>query len=119
VGSTNTALDQALLQGDQQNGDPSAAFCSSKAPSHAQLNGSAGVIVADVISICENLTPSSGPAFAAVDGYIDGVARASDGTLKAVWIEFLAPASSFQAFVNGIPPALITQTVFADAGPLS
>jgi zinc-ribbon domain len=119
VGSTNTALDQALLQGDQQNGDPSAAFCSSKAPSHAQLNGSAGAIIADVISICEDLTPASGPAFAAVDGYIDGVARASDGTLKAVWIEFLAPASSFQAFVNGIPPGLITQTVFTDAGPLS
>ncbi len=119
VGSTNTALDQALLQGDQQNGDPSAAFCSNKAPSHTQLNGSAGPITADVISICENLTPTSGPAFAAVDGYIDGVARASDGSLKAVWIEFLAPASSFQTFVNSIPSSLITQTVFTNAGPLS
>ena len=115
--TTNAQLDQALLAGDQQSGDPSAKMCSTKAPAHVQLVGSGGPITADVISICENLTPTNGPAFAAVDGYFAGVAKAADGSFKAVWFEFLAPASSFQSFTNGIPAALISQTVFSDAGP--
>ena len=115
--TTNAQLDQALLTGDQQSDDPSAKMCTTKAPSHVQLVGSGGPITADVITICENLTPPNGPAFAAVDGYFAGVAKAADGSFKAVWFEFLAPASSFQSFTNGIPPALISQTVFSDAGP--
>ena len=119
AGTTDAGLDQALLEGDQENGDPSAAFCSGKAPSHSLINGSGGPITADVISICESLTPASGPAIEAVDGYIDGVARAADGSLKAVWFEILAPASSYQSFANSIPSSLFTRTVFTDSGPVS
>lgn len=115
--TTNAQLDQDLLQGDQQSDDPSAKMCSTKAPSQTQLVGSGGPITADVISICENLTPPNGPAFAAVDGYFAGVAKAADGSYKAVWFEFLAPASSFQAFTNSIPSTLISQSVFSDASP--
>jgi hypothetical protein len=114
--TTNAQLDQELLAGDQQSDDPSAKMCSTKAPSQTQILGSGGPITADVITICENLTPPNGPAFAAVDGYFAGVAKAADGSFKAVWFEFLAPASSFQAFTNSIPPAFISQTVFSDAG---
>jgi hypothetical protein len=117
--TTDAQLDQALLVGDQQNDDPSAKMCSTKAPSQTQLVGSGGPITADVITICENLTPPNGPAFAAVDGYFAGVAKAGDGSFKAVWFEFLAPATSFQAFINSIPPAYISQTVFSDASPPS
>lgn len=117
--TTNAQLDQDLLAGDQQSDDPSAKMCSTKAPSQTQLVGSGGTITADVISICENLTPPNGPAFAAIDGYFAGVAQAADGSFKAVWFEFLAPASSFAAFTNSIPSAMITQTVFADASPPS
>ena len=115
--TTNAQLDQDLLAGDQQSDDPSAKMCSTKAPSQTQLVGSGGPITADVISICENLTPPNGPAFAAVDGYFAGVAKAADGSFKAVWFEFLAPASSFQAFTSSIPSAFISQTVFSDAAP--
>jgi hypothetical protein len=115
--TTNAQLDQDLLTGDQQSDDPSAKMCSTKAPSQTQLVGSGGPITADVISICENLTPPNGPAFAAVDGYFAGVAKAADGSFKAVWFEFLAPASSFQAFTRSIPAAFVSQTVFSDAAP--
>lgn len=117
--TTNAQLDQALLAGDQQSDDPSAKMCSTKAPSTAQLAGSGGAVTADVISICESLTPSNGPAFSAVDAYIAGVAKASDGSLKAIWVEILAPASGFQAFANSIPGSLITQSIFTDASPNS
>jgi hypothetical protein len=115
--TTNAELDQDLLTGDQQNGDPSAKMCSTKAPSQTQLAGSGGAITADVISICESVTPINGPAFSAVDAYVAGVAKAADGTFKAVWFEILAPVSSFQAFTAGIPSALFAQTVFSDAAP--
>ena len=115
--TTNAQLDQDLLEDDQESDDPSAKMCSTKAPSQTQLVGSGGSITADVISICENLTPPNGPAFAAVDGYFAGVAKAADGSFKAVWFEFLAPASSFQAFTASIPSALISQSVFSDASP--
>ena len=117
--TTNAQLDQALLAGDQQSDDPSAKMCNTKAPSTTQLTGSGGPITADVISICESLTPGNAPAFSAVDAYIDGVAKASDGSLKAVWVEILAPASSFQTFANSIPGSLIAQSIFTDASPNS
>ncbi len=117
--TTNAQLDQALLAGDQQSDDPSAKMCSSKAPSTTQLTGSGGGITADVISICESITPDNGPAFSAVDAYIAGVAKASNGSLKAVWVEILAPASGFQAFANSIPGSLIAQSIFTDAAPNS
>jgi hypothetical protein len=117
--TTNAQLDQGILAGDQQSDDPSARFCSTKAPSQTQVVGSSGPITADVISICESLSPSNAAAFTAVDGYIDGVAKASDGSFKAVWFEILAPATSFQAFTNSIPSSLFTQTTFTDAGPNS
>jgi hypothetical protein len=116
---TNAALDQDLLASDQQNGDPSARFCTATAPTHAQLTGSGGVITGDVISICERVTPASGPALAAVDGFIDAVARASDGSLEAIWVEILAPKNNFQSFANSLPSALFSQTTFTDASPLS
>jgi hypothetical protein len=117
--TTNAQLDQALLLGDQQSDDPSAKMCNTKAPATAQLTGSGGAITADVISICESLTPDNGPAFSAVDAYIAGVAKASDGSLKAIWVEILSPASGFQAFANSIPGSLITQSIFTDASPNS
>ena len=80
--TTNAQLDQALLAGDQQSDDPSAKMCNTKAPSTTQLTGSGGPITADVISICESLTPGNAPAFSAVDTYIDGVAKASDEECK-------------------------------------
>jgi len=82
--TTNAQLDQDLLATDQQNGDPSARFCSTKAPTKTQLIGSGGPITADVISVCENYTPTGGVAFAAVDGFIDAVARTSSGPLEAI-----------------------------------
>jgi hypothetical protein len=115
--TSNAQLDQALLKGDQTNGDPSAKFCSTQAPSHAQVLGSGGAITADIISICENLTPGNGPAFQAVDAYIDAVAQAADGSLKAVWFEILAPASDFTSFTKSVPASLIDQTTFTDAAP--
>ena len=115
--TTNAELDQDLLAGDQQSGDPSAKMCNTKAPSQAQLAGSGGAITADVISICESVTPSNGPAFSAVDAYVAGVAKGADGSFTAVWFEILAPVSSFQAFTKSIPSALIAQTVFSDAAP--
>jgi hypothetical protein len=117
--TTNAELDQELLANDQQNSDPSARFCNTKAPSQTQVVGSGGPITADVISICENVAPPNGPAFAGVDGYIDGVATASDGSFKFVLFEILAPATSFQSFVNSIPSSLFTQTTFTDASPPS
>jgi hypothetical protein len=117
--TTNAQLDQALLAGDQQSGDPSAKMCTTKAPGMTQLMGSGGPISADVIDVCESLTPDNGPAFSAVDAYIAGVAKAANGSLKAVWVEILAPASSFQAFANSIPGSLLSQSVFTDASPIS
>jgi hypothetical protein len=117
--TTNAQLDQALLASDQQSDDPSAKMCNSKAPATTQLMGSGGPVTADVISICESLTPDNGPAFSAVDAYIDGVAKASDGSLKAIWIEILAPASGFQAFADSIPGSLISQSIFTNASPKS
>jgi hypothetical protein len=117
--TTNAELDQDLLAADQQSDDPSAHFCSTNAPSQTQIRGSAGAITADVITICENLTPLNGPAFSAVDEYIDGVAMASDGSFTAVFFEVLAPASSYPAFSKSIPSAFFSRTTFTDAGPPS
>lgn len=114
---TNAELDQDLLAGDQQNGDPSAKFCNGKAPTHTQLMGSGGAITADVISICENVTPTGGPAYAAVDGFVDAVAQSSTGTLVAIWVEIFATTSDYQTFSNSLPASLFTQTVFSDASP--
>jgi len=114
---TNAELDQDLLAGDQQNGDPSAKFCSAQAPTHTQLTGSGGPITADVISICENVTPTGGPAFAAVDGFVDAVATTSSGSLEAIWVEIFATQNDYQSFSNSLPAALFTQTVFVNTSP--
>jgi hypothetical protein len=114
---TNAELDQDLLAGDQQNGDPSAKFCTTKAPTHTQLIGSGGAITADVISICENVTPTGGPAYAAVDGFIDAVATTSTGSLEAIWVEIFAPTNDYQSFSNSVPSTLFTQTTFSNAAP--
>jgi hypothetical protein len=114
---TNAELDQDLLAGDQQNGDPSAKFCNAKAPTHTQLIGSGGPITADVITICENVTPTGGPAFAAVDGFVDAVATTSSGSLEAIWVEIFATQNDYQSFSNSLPATLFTQTVFSDASP--
>jgi hypothetical protein len=115
--STNAQLDQDLLAGDQQNGDPSARFCNGKTPTHTTLMGSGGPIAADAISICENVTPTGGPAFAAVDGFVDAVAKAANGTLEAIWVEIFAPTSDYQSFSNTLPAAVFQQTTFTNAGP--
>ncbi len=114
---TNAELDQDLLAGDQHNGDPSAEFCTTKAPTQTQLIGSGGTITADVISICENVTPTGGPAYAAVDGFIDAVAKTSTGSLEAIWVEIFAPTNDYQSFSNSIPSTLFTQTIFSNAAP--
>jgi hypothetical protein len=117
--STNAQLDQDLHAGDQQNGDPSARFCNGKAPTHTTLMGSGGPIAADAVSICENVTPTGGPAFAAVDGLVDAVAKAANGTLEAIWVEIFAPTSEYQSFSNSLPAAVFQQTIFTNAGPLA
>lgn len=116
--TTDAELDQDLLAGDQQNGDPSAAFCKSKAATSTQVVGSGGDIAGHAIAICENITPTSGAAFAAEDGYIDAVAKGSDGKYKAVFFEILAPVGQYQAFADSLPATLFTQTTFTDASPL-
>jgi hypothetical protein len=116
--TTDAELDQDLLAGDQQNGDPSAAFCKSKPATATQIVGSGGDIAAHAISICEKVTPTGGAAFAAVDGYIDAVAKGSDGKYKALFFEILAPVGEYQAFANSLPSTLFTQTTFTDATPL-
>lgn len=116
--TTDAELDQDLLAGDQQNGDPKAAFCKSKPATSTQVVGSGGDIAAHAISICENVTPTGGPAFAAVDAYIDAVAKGADGKYKALFFEILAPVGDYQAFANSLPSTLFTQTTFTDASPL-
>jgi hypothetical protein len=116
--TTDAELDQDLLAGDQQNGDPSAAFCKGKPATSTQVVGSGGDIAAHAISICENVTPTGGAAFAAEDGYVDAVAKGADGKYKAVFFEILAPIGQYQAFANSLPAALFTQTIFTDASPL-
>ena len=75
------------------------------------------MITADVITICENVTPTGGPKFAAVDGFVDAVAKNAKGTLEAIWLEVFAPVNDYQTFSNSLPPALFTQTVYNDASP--
>ena len=115
--TTNAQLDQELLASDQQNGDPSARFCTTKAPTKSQLTGLGGPITADVISVCENYTPTGGAAFTAVDGFVYAVARTSSGPLEAIWVNIFAPQGDYQTFSNSLPTALFTQTTFTDAGP--
>jgi hypothetical protein len=117
--STNAQLDQDLLAGYQQNGDPSARFCNDMAPTHTTLMGLGGPIAADAISICENVTPTVGPAFAAVDGFVDAVTKSANGTLEAIWVEIFAPTSEYQSFSNSLPAAVFQQTTFTNAGPLA
>jgi len=119
VTTTNAELDQDLLAGDQQGGDPSAKFCSTKAPTHSVLMGSGGPIAADVITICENVTPTGGPKFAAVDGFVDAVAKTSSGTYEAVWVEIFAAQPDYQSFSNSLPSMLFTESTFTNASPLS
>jgi hypothetical protein len=118
VTTTNAELDQDLLAGDQKGGDPTAKFCSTAAPSHAALIGSGGYIKADVITICENVTPTGGPKFAAVDGYVDAVAMTSSGSYEAIWVEIFADAPDYQSFSNSLPTELFTSSTFKDASPL-
>jgi hypothetical protein len=115
-GATNAGLDQALLKADQQNYDPAAAACPGTTTQMSTLSGSAGVISADLFAICENVTPQNGPAFAAIDAYVDGIAQGSSG-LKSAIINVFAPADQYTAFLNTIPARLFTDTVFKDAGP--
>ena len=114
--ASNAGLDQALLKVDQQSYDPAAAACSGTTTQMSSLLGSAGTIPADLFTICENVTPQNGPAFAAVDAYVDGIARGSSG-LKSAIINVFAPADQYAAFLNNIPARLFTDTVFKDAGP--
>jgi hypothetical protein len=115
-GATNAGLDQALLKVDQQDYDPAAAICPSTMTQMSSLVGSAGTIPADLLTICENVTPQNGPAFSAIDGYVDGIARGSSG-LKSVIINVFAPADQFTAFINAVPSRMFSDTVFKDAGP--
>lgn len=114
--ATNSGLDNALLKVDQQQYDPSAAFCPNYQTATGSLQGSAGAVGIDLIEICENVTPQNGPAFAAIDAYADGIARSSSG-LKSVVINAFAPQDKFDSFVAAIPMEMFTQTVFKDAGP--
>jgi hypothetical protein len=118
VTTTNAELDQDLLAGDQKDDDPTAKFCSTAAPTHTALVGSGGFIKADVITICENVTPSSGPKFAAVDGFVDAVAMTSSGSYEAIWVEIFADAGDYQSFSDSLPTALFTSSIFKDASPL-
>ena len=119
VTTTNAELDQDLLAGDQKNDDPTAKFCSAAAPTHTTLVGSGGYIKADVITICENVTPSSGPKFAAVDGFVDAVAMTSSGSYEAIWVEIFADAADYQSFSDSLPSELFTSSTFKDASPLA
>jgi hypothetical protein len=117
VTTTNAELDQDLLAGDRKGGDPTAKFCSTAPPTHTALVGSGGFIKADVITICENITPSSGPKFAAVDGYVDAVAMTASGKYEAIWVEIFATADDYQSFSNSLPTELFTSSTFKDASP--
>jgi hypothetical protein len=119
VTTTNAELDQDLLAGDQKTDDPTAKFCSAAAPTHTALVGSGGYIKADVITICENVTPSSGPKFAAVDGFVDAVAMTSSGSYEAIWVEIFADAADYQSFSDSLPSELFTSSTFKDASPLA
>jgi hypothetical protein len=118
VTTTNAELDQDLLAGDQKDGDPTAKFCSTAAPTHTALIGSGGYIKADVITICENVTPTGGPKFAAVDGFVDAVALTASGSYEAIWVEIFAAASDYQSFSDSLPTELFTSSTFKDASPL-
>jgi hypothetical protein len=117
VTTTNAELDQDLLAGDQSSGDPTARFCSTAPPTHTTLVGSGGFIHADVITICENVTPTSGPKFAAIDGYVDAVALTASGSYKAIWVEIFAPSNDYQGFSDSLPADLFTASTFKDAAP--
>jgi hypothetical protein len=117
VTNTNAELDQDLLAGDQKDGDPTAKFCSTAPPTHTALVGSGGFIKADVITICENVTPSGGPKFAAVDGFVDAVAMTASGGYEAIWVEIFAPANDYQSFSDSLPTALFTSSIFKNASP--
>jgi hypothetical protein len=119
VTTTNAELDQDLLAGDQKDGDPTAKFCSTAAPTHTALVGSGGFIKADVITICENVTPSGGAKFAAVDGFVDAVAITASGSYEAIWVEIFAAANDYQAFSDSLPSELFTSSTFKDAAPLA
>jgi hypothetical protein len=118
ITNTNAELDQDLLAGDQKDDDPTAKFCSTAAPTHTALVGSGGFIKADVITICENVTPTSGSKFAAVDGFVDAVATTASGSYEAIWVEIFAAASDYQSFSDSLPTELFTSSIFKDASPL-
>jgi hypothetical protein len=111
--TTNSQLDQALLQTDQRN-DPSARFC--RSASSVPLNGTGGQITGDGTFICMNYTPQNGAAFMAIDAYAAAVAHSSSG-LRAIFINVFARASDFDTFAASVPMEVGTQTVFKDAGP--
>ena len=117
VTTTNAELDQDLLAGDQQSGDPAARFCSTAPPTHTALVGSGGFIKADVITICEDVTPTGGPKFAAEDGFVDAVAMTASGSYEAIWVEIFAPVSDYQSFSDSLPTDLFTSSTFKDASP--
>jgi hypothetical protein len=118
VTTTDAELDQDLLAGDQSSGDPKAKFCSTAPPTHTTLVGSGGFIKADVITICENVTPTAGPKFAAEDGYVDAVAMTASGSYQAIWVEVFAPVNDYQSFFDSLPTELFTSSTFKDASPL-
>lgn len=115
--NTNAELDQDLLAGDEKDGDPTAKFCSTAPPTHTALVGSGGFIKADVITICENVTPTAGPKFAAIDGFVDAVAMTASGGYEAIWVEIFAPANDYQSFSDSLPTDLFTSSIFKDASP--
>jgi hypothetical protein len=119
VTSTDAEVDQDLLAGDQKDGDPTAKFCSTAPPTHTALVGSGGFVKADVITICENVTPTGGPKFAAVDGFVDAVAMTSSGSYEAIWVEIFAPTNDYQSFSDSLPTELFTSSTFKDASPLT
>ncbi|MFN2581826.1 MAG: zinc ribbon domain-containing protein [Candidatus Dormibacteria bacterium] len=116
-GTTNKQLDQTLLQQDQANLDPGAHVCSGTSTENDVVRGSGGQIPADGTAICATVSPTSGPAFQAIDFYIAGVSRASDGSLNAVIVNLFAPSDEFQTFVNSIGMDLGHKTIFKDASP--
>jgi len=116
-GTTNSAFDQALLAGDQQALDPSAALCNPNKPSPIPLTGSGGSANADEVQICANITPQNGPAFKGTDFYISAIAHKSDGSTVGIFVNFFAPSSEFDAFLGKVPDSVLKQTIFKQIGP--
>ena len=64
-----------------------------------------------MITICENVTPTAGPKFAAEDGYVDAVAMTASGGYEAIWVEVFAPVNDYQSFFDSLPTDLFTSSI--------